>query len=195
MTAPLSSAAVASQASLEGQLAALQAELATRRRHQRWLEQQVIHLEEQSADLARLYAACDRLHSSLDRADVVTTIQEIIANLIGSEEIAIFELTPGADTLTLIASTGIDAEQYRSIALGLGPIGEAARTGQRSVAEQSDVTACIPLRLGTSVRGVIAIFRMLPQKPALEPVDLQMFDLLSTHAAMALHCSTPAGAA
>src|SRR5437660_70357 len=161
--------AVASPPPPEEQVGALQAELTTRRRHQRWLEQQVIHLEEQNADLARLYAACDRMHSSLVRDDVLTTIQEIVANLIGSEEIAIYELAPGAPALSLIASTGIDEERFATVALGDGSIGCAAQTGKRLVDETpgSALTACVPLLLGTTVCGMIGIFRMLPQKPAL----------------------------
>ncbi|MCU1350031.1 MAG: hypothetical protein JWO56_3061, partial [Acidobacteria bacterium] len=33
----------------------------------------------------------------------------------------------------------------------------------------------------------IAIFTLLPQKPGLEPVDIELFDLLASHAASALY--------
>ena len=48
-------------------------------------------IEKQNADLANLYVASYRLHSTLDRQEVVSVIEEIIINLIGSEELAIFE--------------------------------------------------------------------------------------------------------
>ena len=39
------------------------------------------------------------------------------------------------------------------------------------------------------VTGAITVFNLLGQKPGLEPVDLQLFDLLASHAATALHCT------
>jgi len=49
-------------------------------------------LQTQNANLANLYVAGFRLHGSLDPAEVATVIQEIVANLIGCEEMALFEL-------------------------------------------------------------------------------------------------------
>ena len=37
--------------------------------------------------------------------------------------------------------------------------------------------------------GAIAIFRLLPQKAAVEDLDRELFDLLATQAGMALHCA------
>jgi transcriptional regulator with GAF, ATPase, and Fis domain len=48
------------------------------------------------------------------------------------------------------------------------------------------ITACIPMKIGKRVLGVIAIFRLLPHKGGLNSVDLDLLDLLSTHAAVAL---------
>jgi hypothetical protein len=39
------------------------------------------------------------------------------------------------------------------------------------------------------VTGVIALFRLLPQKPRVEEADHELFDLLAVHAAMALYCT------
>ena len=35
--------------------------------------------------------------------------------------------------------------------------------------------------------GVIALFTLLPQKPSLDAGDLELFELIATHGAMALH--------
>jgi hypothetical protein len=48
------------------------------------------------------------------------------------------------------------------------------------------ITACIPMKIGQRVLGVIAVFRLLPHKGGLNAVDLDLLDLLSTHAAVAL---------
>jgi len=158
-----------------------------------------IEVEQQNANLANLYVASYRLHSTLDRDEVLSVIQEIIINLIGSEELAIFEIDVSGEALRLAASFGIDEEKYRSIPFGQGIIGKTASTGKPYLAEHEpdeeaalrkpEITACLPLRLGESVTGAIAIFQLLPQKPGLEPLDYELFDLLGTHAAAALYCT------
>ncbi|HZS08155.1 MAG TPA: GAF domain-containing protein [Blastocatellia bacterium] len=158
-----------------------------------------LEVEQQNASLANLYVASFRLHATLDRAEVLSVIQEIIINLIGSEELAIFEVDDNRSALRLVASFGINDESYRSIPLGHGTIGRAASTGKPWLADQkrsdeapvgeSNLTACVPLRRGESTTGAIAIFNLLPQKQGLEQLDHELLDLLSTHAAAALHCT------
>jgi hypothetical protein len=158
-----------------------------------------IEVEQQNANLANLYVASYRLHSTLDRNEVLSVIQEIIINLIGSEELGIFEVDASGEVLRLASSFGIDEEKYRTLALGQGIIGKTAATGKPYLAEhepdeealnsEPEITACLPLRLGESITGAIAIFHLLPQKPGLEPLDYELFDLLGTHAAAALYCT------
>jgi hypothetical protein len=64
-----------------------------------------------------------------------------------------------------------------------------AGDGGETVGPEAALTACLPLKLEDRVTGAIAIFRLLPQKSGLEPVDRELFDLLATHAAMALYCT------
>ena len=128
-------------------------------------------------------------------------IQEIIINLIGCEELGIFEVGSNGSTMSLVASFGIDPAGYQTVSLGSGLIGRAALTGETYLAsqkhksgtrgspEETDLTACIPLKLDGKVTGAIALFRLLPQKPCLETLDHELFDLLATHAAMALYCT------
>src|SRR5262249_52147254 len=81
----------------------------------RLLSEQYLTLEQQIGTLARLYVASCRLHGTLDRAQVLDAIEEIIVNLIGSEELAIFELTADGLALSLVACRGIEAARYRTI--------------------------------------------------------------------------------
>ena len=64
------------------------------------------------------------------------------------------------------------------------------RPRRRTLEER--LTACIPLVLDGKVTGAIAIFRLLPQKAGIEDVDRELFDLLATHAATALYCTSVA---
>ncbi|BDG04254.1 GAF domain-containing protein [Anaeromyxobacter oryzae] len=152
-----------------------------------------VQVEEKSAEVAQLFVALDRLHGAVSRADVLTALQEIVINLIGTEEFAVFEVR--GDRLVVVRSFGVDPEPIREIALGAGAIGRAAATGTLYVAgregkpapEDRDLTAVVPLKVDGRVHGAVAIFRLLGHKPVLGDSDQAVFDLLSTHAGIALH--------
>jgi GAF domain-containing protein len=151
--------------------------------------------EAQVANLASLYVAVTSMHGALDRPSVLSSVQEIVTNLIGSEEMAIFETDPAQGRLTLLASTGIEPGPYQEISVGDGAIGRAAATGERvvrheggSLTEDGDaaLTACIPLKVAGRIVGVLAVFRLLPHKGSLDAIDIDLFDVLAAHAASAL---------
>jgi hypothetical protein len=176
----------------------LQRKLANIETEHRQFSEQYEKVEVQNSNLANLYVASYRLHGTLDRQEVLGIIQEIIVNLVGSEEMGVFELNTKGKALSLVASLGIDPAHYQSIPLGSGPIGRVALTGEPYVAghagstggsPEETLTACIPLKLNDKVTGAIAVFRLLPQKDGLETLDHELFDLLATHAAMALYCT------
>lgn len=166
--------------------------------HRRTTERYV-SLERRSARAWALYAASCRLHETLERAVVLQVIEEIVNAVIGSEELAVFERREGASTLTLLAASGVDPAPLKQVQVGKGIIGRAVSSGETYIAGRGPVdaalgpeahlTACVPLRLPDRVTGAVAIFRLLPQKPALEPSDHELFELLATQAAMALHCT------
>src|SRR5439155_1741475 len=73
-----------------------------------------------------------------------------------------------------------------------GTAGRVAQQGETYAGgdDDSDLVACIPLKLDGRVTGLIAIHRLLAHKASLEPLDHELFDLLATHAATALHCTS-----
>ncbi len=168
-----------------------------------------VEVEQHNTNLANLYVAGYSLHGTLDRENLLTAVREIIINLVGCEELAIFELIRGAsappeggdrDHLRLISSSNIDAEKYRRLPISSGLIGRAVRTGETFFADGSDdgdrspaearLTACIPLEVDGRVSGAIAIFRLLPQKTeGLGVLDHELFDLLAQQAGIALYAA------
>jgi hypothetical protein len=163
-------------------------------------------IEQQNSDLASLYVASYRLHETIERSEVIAVIEEIVVNMIGSEELAIFELDGETGKFSLVDSLGIDPEDLRRVRLNESRIDEASealqevvKTGQRYVVNSIDgevvdgdsgLTACVPLVLDGNLIGAIAVFRLLDQKQSrLAPLDFELFDLLATHAASALYCS------
>jgi len=183
----------------QAEKARLQRQLADIGDEGRKLTEQYVAVEKHSTNLANLYVASYSLHGTLDREEVLTAIKEILANLVGSEEVGVFELDREANALKIVASFGIEPAAYQMIALGSGLIGRAAQTAEMYISgesdgfgrlpEEADLTVCVPLMLDERVTGAIAIFRLLPQKLGLEPVDRELFELLATHAATALYCT------
>ena len=174
---------------------------------------------DENAKLLNLHVASLRLHEGRARQEVLTAIHEIVINLIGSEEFAVFEVSPEGAHLELVSSYGLNAEPLRSITMGEGIIGQVAATGESHLAsetadreamptsgirrrptlpsaadaargpEEADLTACVPLRLCGRVVGVLAMFRLLAHKTYLGELDRELLELVSMQAAPALYCA------
>jgi hypothetical protein len=160
-------------------------------------------VEEQNDNVSKLYAATLRIHRSISHEDVLAAIHEIIINLVGSEEFAVFEMNTDGTRLARASSFGMDVARLGPIAVGTGIIGHAARSGDTYVAGsgpapgsadqvplEANLTACVPFLVEGVVTGAVAIFKLLGHKPRLEPVDLELFTLLGSHAANALYCTS-----
>ena len=103
-------------------------------------------VEQQNSNLANLYVASYRLHGTLDRKEVIAAIQEIIANLVGSEEAALFEINSDTQALELLASFGVNRDECPPIPLGSsGLISLTARTGEILVVDPAQVSGATGL--------------------------------------------------
>ena len=162
-------------------------------RHNGALDRRFTSVEPQNDSLMNLFVAAARLHANLDRPGVLATIREILSDLIGSQAMALFELDAAGNTLLLVESIGVDASSMRRVPLGTGLIGAVAQTGVAYFSDdgESRVIACVPLKIGASVIGAIAVFRLLEQKQQLETSDRELLDFMSTHAALALYRTAP----
>ncbi len=138
-------------------------------------------IETQNNHLANLYVASYQLHATLNFSEVLDTVREILINLIGADGFAIFWVGMGSSV----------PEKFRP---GKGPLQDAVK-GRSYYADPLpdpqgvDVTrpiACIPLKIGARVIGVVAIYHLLQQKGHFEPLDFELFTLLAGHAATAL---------
>lgn len=163
------------------------------------LARRFVAMELQHGDLASLLVASMRLQSSLKRQDILGAIREIVSNLVGVEEMALFEIDRLTLKLPLADGFGSHGGDLSEIRFGEGPIGSAASTGESffhdvnehgtSLDHQRCPRACIPLKVDGEVWGVIVIFRLLPHKERFVALDYQLFDLLSTRAGIALYCA------
>jgi hypothetical protein len=164
-----------------------------RRVHQLSLREQ---LERHHFLLERLNAASARLIEALEHGDVCEAIGEIIANLIGSEEVAIFHYFPLVRTFKLAWSSGIENDTLRAFGsgagfLGRGAIGQTSQFPERQLntpllSYEKNLTASIVLKSSNEVVGVIAILGLLPQKSRLEWADFELLKFLEVYGAVAL---------
>ena len=144
----------------------------------------------------RLHAANTRLLQSLEAGDVFEAIAEIIANLVGSEEIAIFHYEPDARNISLEWSSGVETETLQPFASCAGMLGRAVHNGVTQFRDrqpddlllpcEKNLTACVVLKSSQEVSGAIAIFGMLPQKSRLEWVDFELLKFLEVYGAVAI---------
>lgn len=152
-------------------------------------------LERQHFLLERLNAASARLLQAIELGDVYEAIGEIIGNLVGCEEVAIFQHHSTEQTLSLVWSTGVEKETLQQFSLGAGLIGRATYEGTSQFRNrmpgmplpphESKLTGCIPLKLDREVIGVIVILGLLPQKNGLEWADFELLKFLETYGAVA----------
>ncbi len=154
----------------------------------RGFEDRFAEVEQQNANLARLYAASYQLHATIRRDEVVQAIQEIVVNLIGSEELAILE---GGPKLKPLATMGVDDQRLDALDTTAGSLGQSLSTRLPVIAapDAAGIQASIPLVVGDRTLAVVLIFGLLPQKAALDDFDRELLDLVATHAATALYCA------
>jgi nitrate/nitrite-specific signal transduction histidine kinase len=157
-----------------------------------------VEIEDENNNLANLYVCSFQLHSTLVFDEVLQIIMEIIINLIGAEEFAIFLLDEKNQCLQAVAIEGKRAEGKERLQIGEGVIGKTVASGQNyydpslnteGAARKralDDPLVCIPLLIKDRAIGVIALYKLLPQKRQFANVDYELFTLLAGHAATAI---------
>lgn len=160
--------------------------------------QRYVEIENQNNILANLYIASYQLHSTLDLNEVLTIILEIIINLIGAERFAILLLDEKANELKAVATEGLEDEKLPVVAIGEGPIGEAAKSGKDYFRDDlkiagpfnaKDPLVCIPMKIKERVIGTLVIYSLLQQKTEFTRLDYELFTMLAGHTATALFSS------
>jgi len=145
---------------------------------------------------AKLYAARMRLQDALDQADALEAIREVVANLMGSEQLAVYKVDKQKAALWLYWSFGIDPNKYAVLDVMREPHLEAVldrkivtrgdNGDDRLLSVDDPVTALVPILVGGEAAAVLVIFRLLPQKRIFEAVDRQICEVLSNCAGRAI---------
>jgi hypothetical protein len=154
--------------------------------------------------LTRLWVAASALHEAVDEDAALRALEEVMINLAGTEEFDVFEMEGGA--LVPVHAFGVADGRLRPHAPA-GVVARVVESGDAWRAESPhpesrgdgdaprEPVACIPLRMGQRVTGVVVVWGFLPQKLGFEPFDVELYALLANRAAPALRASRLLGAA
>lgn len=150
-------------------------------------------IESELSNLASLYVASKQLHPATQVRTVVQHIREMLEQLVGARSYAIYFVSDDVTRLVPISVRGIAPDAAR-LQAGQGAVARVFSSGISEVCEDNDLpnrtleepAACVPLRLGERVVGVIALVATFEQKTRFLPVDYEFFKLLAAHAASAI---------
>lgn len=155
----------------------------------RGLSERYVAIEEEKSNLAKLYVAASFIHASLDRAQVIEALHEVLVNLLGSEDFAVYERGELGEPVLVscfgcgpsLQLTPPSVEAHRALDTGGAYV--------RPSSEADGVAACIPLFLEGRPAGVVEVRSLLPQKQGFAAFDQELFELLGAHVAPALHAT------
>lgn len=150
------------------------------------LAERYAQIERENNALACLFVAQSQLHASLRFDTVVEVILEVLLNFVGARDFVLIERQDGSDRVA--ASHGEVPEPMQTHAV----VRAALEQGERRIAgvEPGDAPlVCFPLHGSGGIAGAVVITSFLPQKDALEDVDLRMFDLISNSGGLALQAA------
>ena len=140
---------------------------------------------------ASLYVQLERLHRSLKLRDVVAAIGESLANLIGTEDFALFVRDEGSGRFYPLHAVGAGLAAV-DFAPGEGALGETVAARQL---RWGDPPALAPLLDGGGrAVGLIAVLGLLAHKGSLDRRDRTLIEVLAAHAGVALEAALCAAA-
>ena len=165
------------------------------------LEAETIHLTERAlgaeqrlARAAQLFATVSQLHQTEDTDEVVLVIKEVVANLLGCEEMGVYDVVPLGPVCTYVDGIGLDADRFGTLPPAHPTI--RAALASREVVILGDpmaepvhgrpLSAIVPLVDGDTVCGLVVLFSLLRQKPVLESADRDLLEAMAAHAGRAL---------
>lgn len=149
-------------------------------------------------------AARKRLRECTSQPEACEAIREIVSNLLGCEEMAVYRFGGKPMQVSLVWSFGVEPKAYRPNELfrdsGLARVivGEIY-VDEESIREEvtgrgKKVSAAVPIQFQGKTAAALTLFRMLPQKTKIDQFDRELFAVVSAEAGQPLfgmHGSVP----
>jgi hypothetical protein len=153
------------------------------------LQGRLRQLTDEVASLSAVVVAGATLHATTDRLSVINAIDQIMLNLIGTDQYALFQIDDG--NWRLIHCAGIQPEIAAESISGSALVTQSIQSGDAWAAptDDDDVLACVPILTARRVSAVIVIYDLLPQKRGFVPSDFDVFELLTSQAGAVLRAA------
>ncbi len=171
---------------------ALEQRVAALESGEREIAERLVAAERHAGRLMSLYVATYQLHSTLEPAEVQSTIADIAINLLGAARFALLMRGEG-DGCEVPLAEGLPDGALSPFQGGRYLGGDTlidralARGGlQLGPAPASDALAVVPLAIQGVVVGVVVLFELFEHRPPIDDEDREIFDLVAAHAASAL---------
>ncbi len=194
---PRSNAALVMQAELaelRAERARLRGEVVRLERHVSMLSTEVANADQKAGDLEKLLTAVRRFESCADRAAVLAALQELLVTVIGADDFVVLALDDEGRTLWPLLGVGAAGSACGPLLVSDALVSSALETGKCQVAgpraagdlPRSGPVASVPLMAWPHTVGALVVFALLAHRSALRRLDLELLELLSSHAATAI---------
>ena len=179
-----------------GEAERLRAQVATLLTTHHQLATLLVVADTRAGDMMKLLVAVRVLIESRDAAAALDSLRDILVNVVGTNDFAIYSLDSYGKALVPIAVVGESMRTADRMPLDSGWIGEVVRSGQLLIEPEDgsarrrgripDVAAVVPLKVLDRIVGAIVIARMLPHRELLGTCDRELLGLLGVYAATAI---------
>jgi regulator of replication initiation timing len=150
-------------------------------------------IEEENDRLVNLFVSAHQLHSSLDLAEVVQIIVEILLNFIGASRFALLVWDAPTGRYRAIESYGLPVSEVPPLGPEDPVLKECLATRKPVVLDPASPgldlrhpRVCVPLKLPHEVPAVATLYSYLEQKEGLSEIDRELFALLADHGGVVL---------
>lgn len=163
---------------------------------QRQLSSLLVAADTRTGDLMKLIVTVRSLIESRDAAAAMESLQDILVNVIGSDDFTIYSIDPRRRLLVAVAGTNTQPRASDHVPLTDSWLGSVVRSGTLYVARpadrptarraSADVAAVVPLRILDRVVGAIVLARLVVHREPLNACDRDILALLGAYAATAI---------
>lgn len=150
-------------------------------------------IEEQSSKFTSLYVATYQLHSTMYLKEVVQRLNDVTLNFLGAEFFSIYIYDAKENKFVLAGGEGAPFPPGHCVPFDDPLISEIAQEEEAIFAAKlknenplNPLIVGIPMKTDGMLTGVLLIHKLLIQKPAFTEDDLDFFEMISTHASIAI---------
>jgi hypothetical protein len=135
-----------------------------------------------------------RLRESAGPSDALEGIREVVSNLLGSEEMALFQVDRRSSAFPLVWSFGINPREHQWLNGSSESVLKVLLNGRTHIelaGKSAPFTVLVPISLHGQTVAILAILRLLPQKTGFAKADMEVLQVLSDEAGTVIFGANP----